>query len=140
MVFLTNALGEDTGHKEINADVYKWYEENAVDNGWLHYLAELNGEVGILAIQEFSSPDGDDWDEQKRYVSEAWSKSTNQEILEHLEDVAQKIENKTDFTVMVGNGTGFMAMHEIGIWYPNSTNKEAIEKSFEKIKDIQLYY
>lgn len=139
-IYLTNALGEETGHKEIAENVYEWYGNSCVDNEWLQYLVEINGEVGILAIQEFSHPDGDNWENDKHCYSEEWNKSSAQTIWTYLENIANKINEIVDFNVMLGKETGFMTKHEVCIWFPFATDKTKLEETFEKIKDIKLLF
>lgn len=140
VIYLTNAFGEETGHKEIAENIYEWYGKNCVANDWLQYMVEINGEFGILALQEFSHPDCDDFEDNKYNWSEDWRKSTVQEIGTHLKSVSQKIDERINFKVLLGQETGFMARHEVCIWFPFSTEKKFIEQTFEKIKDIQLFF
>ena len=139
-IYLTNALGEETGNKDIADNIYQWFEKNCLDNEWLQYLVEINDKPGILAIQEFPHPDSDDWDQDKEYYSEEWRKSSAEKIWTHLENIANTINKMVDFNVMLGKETGFMARHEVCVWFPFTTSKEALKETFEKIKDIELLY
>ncbi|MGF7534969.1 hypothetical protein AAGG74_14965 [Bacillus mexicanus] len=139
-IYLTNTLGEEIGHKEIADNIYEWYENNCVDNEWLQYLVEINGEVGILALQEFPHPDGDNWNDDKHYYSDEWKNSSAQKIWKHLENVVNEINKLVDFNVMLGKETGFMARHEVCIWFPFATEKKSLEETFQKIKDIKLLF
>ena len=140
VLYLTNALGEETGHKQINENLYDWYTNLCADSEWLQYLVELNGEVGMLAIQEITHLDSDDWDNDKDHFSEAWRNSSRETIWTHVEEVAQKVAEKIDFSVILGKETGFLARHEVCIWFPASTDKKSVEETFDKVKDIHVYY
>lgn len=139
-IYITNTLGERTGHKEINESIYTWFNKNRVENNWLQCLVELNGDIGILALKLFLHPNSLDWDRKQYYNSDAWQKSTSQEIWTHLESVARQIDSTVDFDVLLGKETGLMARHEVCIWFPFGTNKDIIEQNFMKIKDILLLY
>lgn len=139
VIYLTNALGEET--REIEESIYKEYENKLVDNDWLHYLVEFNGNIGILSLQEIPHPECADWkDSENDYCSKEWKTSTSKEIWTHLESVAQKIENLIDFKVLLGEETGFMERHELCIWFPLETEKTSIQESFHKIEGIKLLY
>mgnify|MGYP007039439973 CR=1 FL=1 len=140
VIYLTNSLGEETNNKKIEEKAYDWYGRSCVDNDWLQYLVEKNGEIGMLAFQEISHPDCDDWQTDKDNYSLKWQQATCEEILIHLDNVTQLINNKIDFVAMLGEETGFMARHELCIWFPLSTNKTEITESFHAIKDIKILY
>ncbi|HJV16373.1 MAG TPA: hypothetical protein VJ546_03150 [Bacillales bacterium] len=40
LVYLLNALGEDTGIAPIPENVMSWYNETVLDNEWLSYLVK----------------------------------------------------------------------------------------------------
>ena len=140
LIYLTNALGEETGHKEVASVVGKWYENTWFDDEWLQYLVELNGEVGILALIEFTHPDADDWDSEKHNCSEKYRNATGEEIWTHLQSVAYKIKEKVDFEVFLGEKTGFMERHEICIWFPFGTDKKSLEETLKKTEEVDLLF
>lgn len=140
IIRLTNSLGEETGIKEITTEAYDWYIKTWVDSEWLQYLVEWNGEIGIIAIQEFSHHNCDNWEEDKQTLPVNWAQATPEEIWTHLEEVAKRIAEKLHpaYKVFLGNETGFLGEHEVGIWFPYLTDTKNIEQSFEQIAELSL--
>lgn len=140
IVYLTNSLGETTDHKEAESRHLDWYRDVSVSSAFLHYLAEINGQVGMLSLCEISHPNDEDWNDENDCISDNWRKMSANEIWEHLEMVRDEMQNRLDFEVVLGRMTGFFSRHEVCIWYPVGTDKQLIRDSFEKIKDINIVY
>ncbi|MED2737649.1 hypothetical protein [Bacillus toyonensis] len=130
IIYLTNSLGEATNNSELPEDAYKWYEGINTTSTWLLYLAKWNGQVGILAIDELS------WDVEPENLIKNWIGLTVYEIRDRLDVVAKKIDTNVNFNVLLGKETGFLARHEMCIWFPNGTSEKSIESTLKEIDSI----
>ncbi|OUO79564.1 hypothetical protein B5F53_06305 [Blautia sp. An249] len=113
LIYLTNALGEETGHGLIPERIQEWYEELGCTAGALLYLVQLDEQYGILAIYEF-----DEWFRLNLKLSRHrfWKR-----IREKAKDLCgnEHIENED---VILGKHTGFEECHEIALWFGYPTD------------------
>lgn len=66
-VYLTNALGEHTGHRDVPAEADEWYASvsgAAEAAGWLPYLTHRDGREYLLLVQELVVSDNDDYGDE----------------------------------------------------------------------------
>ncbi|WP_088362996.1 hypothetical protein [Bacillus cereus] len=130
ITYLTNSQGEETNNAPIPEGAYEWYEGLNCTSTWLFYLVNWNGQVGMLAIDELS------WDVEPEHINPNWIGLTMYEISDRLDVVAKKIDISIDFNVLLGENTGFLAKHEMCIWFPAGTTGNIIESTLNEVERI----
>lgn len=127
--FLTNSLGEyDIEPPEAP---YAWYEDLCCETSSLLYLASVNGEIGILANNEFDDCFCEDTfggnSERMYEASKIKAEELNQSFCKNV--------HYPNVTVFCGKETGFDECHEVGVFIPFGTPKGVVKKMLEEIDD-----
>ena len=119
IVYLTNSLGEETGHAEIPTAVKEWYENLCCNTRALLYLAQVDGDYGLLVHYEYDECFRNDIGyREKQYLDS---------ICEIAENLAKAEELKRN-PVFLGKNSGFEECHEIALWIPFPTESRDIQK------------
>lgn len=119
IVYLTNSLGEETGHAEIPAAIMEWYENLSCSSCALLYLAQVDGAYGILAHYEYDECFRNDIGyREKQYLDGIC------EVAEHM----ARSKELNGIPVFLGKKSGFEECHEIALWILFPAENKDIQK------------
>jgi hypothetical protein len=131
MIYLKNAMGENTEHGVIPLEVLYWYRTLDFNNSVLNYLVYHKKRYGIQSLIEIPHPFSDDWNETREYYPE-WADKTDKEVIESIQKWKDNI--KTD--VFLDESTGIHGRHELWVWTGFRETQDALAKNVARLNKV----